>query len=230
MKFFLFAILLFITAPLCAQWNVGIKAGVNIPWINYGKKFDQNSIEQDFKLGYMGGLTLQYFNQPNIGIQMEVLYIQKGFKTKYDTIANIQYERNIDYISLPMLMHTYIGKKKFNFSILLGPFLSYAISSKEIFTEDNVSYEQKYNFDRDLDNRFEFGLQGGIGFRNAFNFGIIELEGIFSYSFTSIYKWGASNIGSDKEAFFAIPEQAQNQGIQITISYYKSFGQIPEKK
>jgi len=225
MKHFLYIILLFFTTPLYAQWSVGIKAGANIPWINYDAGFDQKLIEQDFKLGYMGGLSIQYFSQPNVGIQMDILYIQKGFKTKLDTIEHIQYERTIDY-----LMHAYIGKRKFNLSFLLGPFISYAIASKEVFTEDDLSSETEYVFDRKKDNRFEFGLQGGIGFRNTFNFGILELEGIFSFSFTSFYKWGATNEDPDKDRFFPIPEQAQNQGIQITLSYYRSFGKVPERK
>jgi hypothetical protein len=230
MKSFLFVILLFISTPLFAQWNVGLKAGVNFTWINFDVKFQQKIVEQDLKIGYMGGLTFQYFNQPNVGIQLEVLYIQKGFKTKFDTLNNLQYERTIDYLSLPFLMHAAIGKKRFKLSFLLGPYISYAISSHEIFTEDNRSYEQDYEFDREHDNRFEFGLQAGIAFRNTFKFGILELEGNFAYSFTSLYKWGASNIDPDKDRFFPIPEQAQNQGIQVTLSYYRSFGKVPEKK
>ena len=230
MRKFLFIILLFLSTPLMAQWNVGLKAGANITWINYDQRFNQDIVETDFKIGYMGGLTFQYFNQPNIGIQMEVLYIQKGFKTKLDTTANIQYERTIDYLSLPMLMHAYIGKKKFNMSILLGPYISYAISSNEKFTEGDMTYQQDYEWDIEIDNRFEFGLQAGLGFRNSFSFGVIELEGMFSFGLTSIFKWGAVNNDPDKDIFFPIPEQVQNQGIQITLSYYKTFGKVPEKK
>lgn len=230
MRKFLFIILLFLSTPLIAQWNVGLKAGVNITWINYDRRFTQDILEMDFKMGYMGGFTFQYFNQPNIGLQMEALFIQKGFKTKYDTTQNIQYERTIDYLSVPMLMHVYIGKKKFNLSILLGPFISYALSSNEKFTEGDLIYNQDYEWDREVDNRFEFGLQAGLGFRNSFSFGVIELEGMFSFSLTSLYKWGAVNRDPDKDIFFPIPEQAQNQGIQITLSYYKTLGKIPEKK
>ena len=102
MKRLLFIILIFLPVPLMAQWNVGLKAGVNITSINYDERFNTRVVEQDFKLGYMGGLTFQYFNQPNIGIQMEVLYIQKGFKTKLDTTENLQYERTIDYLTIPI--------------------------------------------------------------------------------------------------------------------------------
>lgn len=230
MRYILAFILIFFSTYLNAQWNIGIKGGTNISWINYDAAFNQGLIDLDFKMGYMGGLSIQNFSQPHIGIQMEVLYIQKGFKTKLDTISLIQYERTIDYFSFPALMHVYAGKKRFNFSLMLGPFISYAIASEEIFTESGNRYVEKYEFKREHDNRFEFGLQGGIGFRNTFKFGIIELEGFFTFAFTSIYKWGATNENPDKDRFFIIPEQAQNQGIQVTLSYYRSFGKIPEKK
>jgi hypothetical protein len=230
MKYLFLILLIFLSTPGISQWNVGIKAGTNIPRINYDEGYGQRIIEQDFKLGYLGGLSIQYFSQPNIGIQMDLIYIQKGLKTKLDTITNIQYERTIDYLSFPFLMHAYIGKKKFNISFLLGPYISYALSSEEIFTENNVSHSEKYIFDREKDNRFEFGLQGGIGLRNTFKFGILQLEGIYTFSFTSFYKWGAANEDTDKDQFFPIPEQAQNQGIQVTLSYYRSFGKVPERK
>jgi len=230
MRQFLFLILILFSFPSFAQWNVGLKGGVNLSWINYDARFDQSVIEQDRIFRYMGGLTFQYFSQPNVGIQFETLYIQKGFKTKLDTITNTQYERTIDYLSFPFLMHAYIGKKRFNISFVLGPYISYALSSDEVFLEGNNTYENEYVFDRDIDNRFEFGLQAGIGFRNSFNFGIIEVQGIFAYSLTSIYTWGAENEDPDKDRFFPIPEQTQNQGVQITLSYYRSFGKIPERK
>ena len=230
MKKFWFIILMFSSTPLIAQWNVGLKAGVNITSINYDARFNQQVVEQDFKLGYMGGLTFQYFNQANIGLQIEALYIQKGFKTKLDTLEDLQYERTIDYLTIPMLMHAYIGKKRFNMSILLGPYISYALSSNEKFTEGDTSYQQDYEWDREIDNRFEFGLQAGLGFRNSFKFGIIELEGMFLFGMTSIYKWGAFNSDPDKDIFFPLPEQAQNRGILISLSYYKTLGRIPEKQ
>lgn len=230
MKHFVCILFLFSSLPLAAQFNLGIKTGANLSRINYIAKFDQDIVEQDFVLGYVGGLTFQYFTQPHIGLQLEFLYIQKGFKTKYDTLRELQYERSIDYISMPALMHVYLGKGKFNVSLLLGPYVSYALSSSEIFTEGDLRNKQKYVFDQKRDNRFEFGLQGGIGFRNTFSFGIIELQSCFSFTFTSLYKWGISNEDPDKDRFFPIPEQAQNQGIQVNLSYYRSFGKLPEKK
>jgi hypothetical protein len=160
---------------------------------------------------------------------MEALYIQKGFKTEFDTSSNTQYQRDINYLSIPLLMYVYIGKGKFNFNFMVGTFIGYALSSDEIYTDGDDVFKQKYEYNRDFDNRFELGLQGGIGLRNVFNFGILELQGNFSYNFISIYKWGVSNDDPDKDRFFEIPEQAQIKSLQITLSYYKTIGKVPVK-
>jgi len=230
MKRFLIILFFLATNTLSAQWNVGIKYGVVQSSLNYDQKFLQDNIEQDIKLGNVFGLTFQYFNQPHIGLQMEALYTQKGFKTKYDTLSNTQYQRDIDYLTIPMSMYVYIGKGNFNINLILGAFCGYALSSNEIYTEGDNQYEEKYQFDREFDNRFEFGLQGGIGIRNVFNFGILELQGNFSYNFISIYKWGVSNNDPDKDKYFEIPETAQTQGLQITLSYYRTIGKAPTKQ
>jgi len=207
-----------------SQFNLGIKGGATFSSILYDQKpFQQNSVETQIKPGFMGGLTFQYINKKNAGLQFELLYIQKGFNTKFDSANNTQYERSIDYISLPFLMHVSFGEKRFQISLILGPYGSYAISSKEILTDGTQKTERTYQFDTDIDNRFEFGLQGGVGFRNNFNFGIIEVQGNFSFTFTSLYRWKAENRDPEMDRFFELPEMAQSQVYQVTLSYYYPF-------
>ena len=75
MKYLFLILLIFLSTPGISQWNVGIKAGTNIPRINYDEGYGQRIIEQDFKLGSLGGLSVQYFSQPNIGIQMDLINV-----------------------------------------------------------------------------------------------------------------------------------------------------------
>ena len=207
-----------------SQFNVGLKGGVALSNIVYNEKpFQILNIQTQIKPGIMGGLTFQLINPKNAGIQFEFLYVEKGFSTKYDSINNTQYERSIEYISLPFLMHTSFGKKSFQVSIILGPFGSYAISSSEVLTDDTQITKRDYKFDPDTDNRFEFGLQGGIGIRNKFKFGILEVQGTFSYTFTSLYRWEAVNKDPEMDRYFELPETAQSQVYEIAISYYYPF-------
>ncbi len=205
------------------QFNMGMKAGVHITSLNYDNRLGQRPINKEVKVGYLGGITFQYFAQETIGLQFEALLIQKGFKTEYDSVLNTQYERTINYISTPFLMHAFFGKKEYSISLILGPYVSYAFQSNETLTDGTEKTSQKYDYDKNIDNRFEFGLQGGVGLKNTFNFGIIEIQGQYGFSFTSLFKWDAVNKDPEKDRFFEIPEQAQNQGIQLSIHYYYPF-------
>lgn len=218
-------IFVFMNFPMLgySQFNMGIKGGATFSNIIYDAGYDQNSIETQIKPGIMGGLTFQYINPKNAGLQFELLYIQKGFSTKFDSVKNTQYERSIDYISFPFLMHVSFGKKRFQVSLILGPYGSYAIHSREILTEGMQQTDRAYQFDPDTDNRFEFGLQGGVGFRHKFNFGIIEVQGNLSFTFTSLFKWESVNKDPEMDRFFEIPEMAQSQVYQLALSYYYPF-------
>ncbi len=222
-KLFFMACILLLAEISTAQVNIGMKAGMNISSINYDTKPTQRNIEKDLFIGYLGGITFQYFAQKNMGIQMEALYIRNGFKTKFNPDLNTQYERSIDYVSIPFMMHALFGNKNLSISLILGPFGSYAIRSEEILTEGEAITKRPYTFDPEIDNRLEFGLKGGVGIRNQFSFGILGVEGKYSYSFISLFKWQATYPDPEMRDFFQIPETAQNQGYQITFSYYYPF-------
>lgn len=214
---------LFLNMISYGQFNMGVKGGVHLTSLNYDNRLGQRPINKEPKVGYLGGLTFQYFYQENLGLQFEALFIQKGFKTAFDSVSNTQYERTIDYLSVPFLFHGHIGKKNYSVSLVLGPYASYALQSREILTEGQEVMQNEYVYDEKVDNRFEFGLQGGIGLKSTFPFGTLEIQGQYGYSFTSLFKWDAVNPDPDKDRYFAIPEQAQNQGLQISLHYYYSF-------
>jgi len=223
-KVWIILLMLASAQPCYSQFNIGIKGGATFSSIVYdAKPFQQNPADTEIKPGIMGGITFQYLDEKRAGLQFEVLYIQKGFNTKFDSATNSQYERSIDYISLPFLMHVSFGKKSFNISLLLGPYGSYAIHSSEVLTDGSQKIRRSYKFDPEIDNRFEFGLLGGIGLRNAFSFGIIEIQATLSFTFTSLYRWNAVNKDPEMDRFFELPEVAQSQVYQLSIAYYYPF-------
>jgi hypothetical protein len=207
-----------------AQVNIGLKGGATFSSILYdAKPFQQNPADTEIIPGFMGGISFQFLNEKKAGIQVELLYVQKGFTTKFDSLTNTKYERSIEYISLPFLMHLSFGKKSYNICLLLGPYGSYALKSGEVLTDGSQETRRTYEFDSEIDNRFEFGLEAGLGLRNAFSFGIFEIEAMFSFTFTSLYRWEAVNKDPEMDRFFELPEVAQSQVYQVSIAYYYPF-------
>jgi hypothetical protein len=202
-----------------AQVLFGIKQGLNISTINYVPRFDQDLIKLKYVKGYSGGLIFQYFSEKHLGLQVELLFSQKGFLTEYDTINNTQYGRNINYLSLPLLTHFYLSKGKVSPFILLGMFGSIALNSSETLTDSLTSVTKKYVYMRERDNRGEYGLTLGAGFKGNFNFGTIQLDASYSLTLNSLYKWGYQSNDPAFEKYFKIPEEAKNRMIQFSLSY-----------
>lgn len=220
----LFFIWLLINNPgVKAQFNVGLKSGLNLTSINYNPNFNQKNIKKDVKIGYMGGLTFQYFNEKVMGLQFELLFIQKGFRTLYDTLTGIQYERTINYITLPFLTQASFGSEKYQFLLMAGVFGSYAVNSTEVLTNGDIVTKRDYHYSPDIDNKFEFGLQGGAGIKWIFHSSILEVEGNYAFSLSSIFRWDTDYNDPAMNQYFRIPEEAQNLALQITISYFHSF-------
>ena len=215
----LISMIIWISVDTKAQTNLGVKIGSNITSIRYTEVIGHSTIEMETKIGYIGGLTFQHISTKNFGLQMELNYIQKGWKTKFDTLFNTQYERDIAYLDLPFLTHAYFGMNNIKLIIQLGFYIGYALSSSESFYDGQNVRKEEYIYLPERDNRIEYGIQGGIGFKRIFQFGVIQLEGNYTFTLSSVYKWGYITNDPDFLQYFDIPEEAQNTGIQITLSY-----------
>lgn len=208
-----------IVGRLPAQSYIGVKLGGQLTTINYDEKAGQQAYEMDQKIGYTGGVVFQHFANKNFALQVELSFVQKGWKTALDTLFNTQYERSINYLNIPFLTHFSFGSENTKLFMQLGFFTGYALTSTELLINTAGSEKRKYVFDPDRDNRIEYGLQGGGGFKRHFGFGTLQVEGNFIFTLNSVYKWGYESTDPELNLYFDIPEQAQNQLIQLTLSY-----------
>jgi hypothetical protein len=218
-KYLVLLILIFLYRSGEGQVLVGIKQGLNISSLRYADPLDIYTFKISPITSYSGGLVFQYFTEKYLGLQAELLYSGKGFKTRYDTITNKQYERKITYLSFPVFTHFYFSGRKASPFLLFGAFAGYALGSGEIFRDGNSSVNVDYAYSRERDNKWEYGLIGGGGLKGNFSFGTIQVEGTYAFSFSSLYKWGYQHEDPALNLYFAVPEETQNTAIQISLSY-----------
>ncbi|HLF33132.1 MAG TPA: porin family protein [Cyclobacteriaceae bacterium] len=218
-RYLVLLVLIFLYRSGEGQVLLGIKQGVSISSLNYVDPFDLFSIKISSITSYSGGLVFQFFTEKYLGFQAELLYSGKGFKTRYDTITNKQYERKITYLSLPVFTHFYFSGRKASPFLLLGAFTGYALGSSEKFRDGDNSVSMEYAYSRERDNKWEYGLIGGGGLKGNFAFGTIQVEGTYAFSFSSLYKWGYQHNDPALNLYFAVPEETQNTAIQISLSY-----------
>lgn len=121
--------------------HLGLKAGLNLSNIY---DTDGNDFDTDPKLGVAAGAFLSIPLGRFLGIQPEILFSQRGFKSK-GIVAENGYEltRTTSYIDVPLLLA--IKPVKY-VTILAGPQISFLTNSKDEFSNSSISFEQEQEF------------------------------------------------------------------------------------
>lgn len=160
------ALLFFMAAPAMSQnplerIDLGIKAGAGI-----GTAANFNG-DADSKTGYLGGLFMNYRENRLLSLQLELLYIVKGYSLKNATVRddanNIlgqgDFEVILSYIEMPLMakISAPLAGKYIPY-LTAGGFASIRIDSK-------IRLIQTIPLDFDLanSNETDFGLIGGAG-------------------------------------------------------------------
>lgn len=136
--------------------SFGIKAGTN-----YSNVYDEegNDFVADSKFGFAAGAFVAIPFGKFIGIQPEVLYSQKGFKST-GTYFGSTYSmtRTTEFIDVPVLLAV---KPIAQLTLLFGPQFSYLMKQKDEFTGGTISSTQQQDFDNNDITKNIMGLTGG---------------------------------------------------------------------
>jgi len=122
----------------------GLKVGAN-----YSNVYDSESEDfvADSKFGLAAGAFVSIPLGKFIGVQPEVLFSQKGFKSS-GTFLGTEYKatRTTNYIDVPLLL----AVKPVEFiTILFGPQYSYLMKQKDEFTSGSFSSSEEEEFTND---------------------------------------------------------------------------------
>lgn len=179
---------------------IGLHGGYGVSEVNFSP-----TVDQDLFQGYTAGLIFNYINEKTVGLQIELNYVQKGW-TEVDNL----YTRHLNYIELPFMTHIYMGKKA-RFFLNMGPQISYLLSENTTINTTSDSNEQHI---RSVQNPFEYGLCGGIGFNFRIKQQVFQLESRVQYSMSDIF----SNAKVD---YF---DTSNNIGANVTFAWLMQLG------
>lgn len=169
-----------------------------------------------------GGVSAKYFSDIKFvgAVQVDLQYFENGFK--YDLLkdSDSSYMRTVNTIELPLMWqpHIYIMNRNGRIFMNLGLNLGYNVSSYETYTskENGVYYEGEYEFKLVRDNRFNYGLVGGIGisvFHKRFEF---VAEGRYYYGYSDILK--------NYTQYPYNPMRSPVDNINVSFGVYYRFG------
>lgn len=160
--------------------------------------------------GYLGGVTVRWNTEKNIGLQAELNFSQNGWDEVFEN-AEYKYARTINYLEFPFLTHIYIGSEKARFFINLGPKIGYMLSESTSSNIAGANLEGKETTQHTMpvENRFTWGLCGGPGLELRTGIGVFNLEGRYCYSLGDIY-------GSRKKDHFP---KSSGQVFSVKLAY-----------
>jgi len=139
------------------ELSFGAKLGTN-----FSNVYDSEGEDfvADGKFGLAGGVFVSIPLGKFIGVQPEILYSQKGFKST-GTFLGTQYKttRTTDYIDVPL----FLAVKPIEYvTLLFGPQYSYLLKQKDEFTGGSLSSVQEQEFENDDIRKNTFSLIGGV--------------------------------------------------------------------
>lgn len=153
-----------------------------------------------FLYAYGGGLYFCHVSQKHLGVQIELNYVQKGWREIY---ADGVYSRKLHYLELPFLTQVTAGKGMTNIIFNFGPLLSVLLTDTEQIG-DNLSALDYYG--TAINNPVEFGVSAGLGLLFKTSGGHIQVEGRYSHNFLNIF---------DQQIF----NTSQNMSITASLTY-----------
>jgi hypothetical protein len=188
-------------APFVPESYLGLKAGGTMSSVLFTPL-----VSQETNLGFTGGLVFKHFGQRNLGIQLEINYMQAGWNEGLDDPDS--YSRRLNYLQIPFMTHANLGKRKTRVVLNVGPYVSLLLSEKEqIKLEDELDMEDYYQ--TEIDNVGDFGLCVGLGLLRHSSIGTIQIEGRLNQGLSSIYESGFDNTF----------QFSRNQIIEVALYY-----------
>lgn len=189
------------SSPAFAQSGVGVIGGVNFAKIDFAAPDLSGSPIPDAefppaenRIGFSGGLFVTIPAAPAIGIEMDVLYSQKGAKFSSSGVTGTV---KLDYLDVPVLARIGTSTAKTRLAVFAGP--SFGIKLRARTKTEFPGQVGESDISTQV-SAFDIGLVVGAGVES----GVLRLDGR--------YQWGLSNI--DKEGM-----DMKNRAFSILVGF-----------
>lgn len=149
------------------QVEFGLKGGLNVATISYPST--NSNVDPRISVN-LGGLAHIHLSK-EFALQPELLFSGQGYK---QTISNVKYKTNLNYVQLPILLQYMIGT---GFRIETGPQFGALLSAK--YKSGDVSVDVKDQYKK-IDAAWVFGagylIKNGFGIDARYNLGLGKIN------------------------------------------------------
>lgn len=196
--------------------SVGVIGGANLSDYDF-----HPSVDTQLSKGYTMGVAVRYIEETYFGLQTELLLTQRGFADYYEDFQELNFERKLTYVELPVMAHIYfkMGQKN-EIAVDMGPKFGWFLtdSSKDNLPPDfgqpdtpSEAYSTLHHTLPLGERKFDYGIQAGLGYEFKFS-------PLMSMQLQGRYYYGLANIWPDTKADNF--QQSSNQSIQVVVSFW----------
>ena len=172
--------------------EIGFAGGLNMSQMDI-----QPTVRQKLLNGMNGGLTLRYTSEKYFKMicaaQLEINFAQRGWEEDFDDKSGNSYKRTLNYVEVPFFAHLAFGKEPrgLQFFINLGPQVGFFLSEEEEYigswSIDSRPGSSQPIYGKEVENKFEYGIAGGLGLEYKTRIGNFILEGRYYYGLSDIF-------------------------------------------
>lgn len=199
------------TSITVAAFSLGIAASAQGPvfgvkgGLNYTTLAGIDSQAEKARLGFNAGLFARTMPESIVGLQVELLYSEKGDHASYDAFFGLvdqDVDFKLNYIELPVLASIRLADVV---DLHFGGYAAYLVSAKLETSGDLGSATSE--LDRGDFKSMDFGIAGGIGFNigKSAQLGIRYLHGLVDVE--------------NSDASEIVLDDAQNRTLQLYVAF-----------
>ncbi len=193
-KKMLLAAMILMMPVLChAQWRIGVTGGADYNVLTIDKHY-LNDFNYNGHWGATAGIMGEYDFNDWLGVRADLNWTTKNHTVVRNSLP-LEYNYTNDYLLLPVMASFRFGGEKLKGFCNLGVFGGYWLHSNieggqvQYFSSKNYEFSQKVEFNDDRDQRWDYGLVGGIGIEyQIFKHWAAQAELRYYYSTSSIQK------------------------------------------
>ena len=174
---------------------IGVQYGAGLSQVMWNPTQKQNMIFVPLNVGMTYTIYGKMFGyMPYFGFQAGVFYGQEGYEFKYNEDKDYTYTHEgaekavMDVVEIPLLSHIHIDMWNFKIIAQLGMFAGYRLGIQRFPGKTGVLTPETANSFASYENRWDFGIKGGVGFGLVFDPVEIHIQAMYKHSMSSLYK------------------------------------------
>jgi len=181
--------------PINDYSMVGVQYGVGLSQVVWNPSQKQDMVFIPYNIGVTFTRYGKMFGyMPYFGFQAGLFYTQEGYQFEYNEEKEYTYKIEgaekavMDVVELPLLAHLHIDFWKMKVLAEIGCYAGYRLKIERFPGKTgSVSADVQHSF-LDTDNRFDYGIKGGLGLGLIFDPIEIHIKAQYKHSFSSLYE------------------------------------------